>query len=58
MARAGKTATERLAVGGWIAVFATLKTEAAVEKLKGIQWEAAVAIPGSEQEILKAGRRT
>jgi 16S rRNA (guanine527-N7)-methyltransferase len=58
MAKAGKTAVERLAVGGWIAVFATLKTEDAVAKLKGIEWEAAVAIPGSVQQILKAGRRT
>jgi 16S rRNA (guanine527-N7)-methyltransferase len=55
MARAGEAAVERLVAGGWIAVFATLKTEASVEKLRGIRWEAAVAIPNSAQEILKAG---
>jgi 16S rRNA (guanine527-N7)-methyltransferase len=55
MAAACKAAVERLVVGGWLAVFSTLKMEAALEKLKGIQWEAAVAIPGTEQEILKTG---
>jgi hypothetical protein len=40
-----------------MAVFTTLKTEGSLEKLKGIRWEAAVAIPGSEQEILKTGYR-
>ena len=57
MPTACRTAVERLAARGWIGVFATLKTEAALEKLKGIRWEASVAIPGSEQEILKTGRR-
>jgi 16S rRNA (guanine527-N7)-methyltransferase len=57
MAKAARMAVERLAVGGWLAVFATRKTEATLEKLEGIRWEAAVAIPGSEQEILKAGFR-
>ena len=57
MPTACRTAVERLAARGWIGVFATLKTVAALEKLKGIRWEASVAIPGSEQEILKTGRR-
>jgi len=58
MAAACKAAVERLVVGGWLAVFSTLKMEAALEKLKGIQWEAAVAIPGTEQEILKTGYKS
>jgi 16S rRNA (guanine527-N7)-methyltransferase len=57
MGAACKAAANRLAMGGWIAVFTTLKTEGSLQKLKEIQWEAAVAIPGSEQEILKTGYR-
>jgi 16S rRNA (guanine527-N7)-methyltransferase len=57
MGAACKAAVDRLATGGWMAVFTTLKTEGSLEKLKGIRWEAAVAIPGSEQEILKTGYR-
>ncbi len=57
MGAACKAAVNRLAMGGWMAVFTTLKTEGSLEKLKGIRWEAAVAIPGSEQEILKTGYR-
>lgn len=58
MAAASKAAVERLAVGGWIAVFATRKTEEKLERIKGVRWDMeAAAIPGSEQEILKTGRR-
>ncbi|HEX4066600.1 MAG TPA: 16S rRNA (guanine(527)-N(7))-methyltransferase RsmG [Acidobacteriaceae bacterium] len=57
MAEACRTAVDRLVLGGWIAVFATRKTEPAVEGLVGIRWEADVAIPGSEQGILKMGVR-
>jgi 16S rRNA (guanine527-N7)-methyltransferase len=57
MAAACEAAVDRLATGGWMAVFTTLKLEASLEKLKGIRWEAAVAIPWSEQEILKTGLR-
>jgi 16S rRNA (guanine527-N7)-methyltransferase len=57
MAEACDTAVKRLAPGGWIAVFATRKTEESLEKLKGIRWGTAVTIPGSKQEILKTGDR-
>jgi 16S rRNA (guanine527-N7)-methyltransferase len=57
MANACGAAVERLAPKGWIAVFATRKTETALEKVKGIRWEAALEIPGTEQEILKTGNR-
>ena len=58
MATACATAADRLAPGGWIAVFATRKTEAAIERIQGIRWEAeALGIPGTEQEILKTGYR-
>jgi 16S rRNA (guanine527-N7)-methyltransferase len=55
MPAACKSAAERLAPRGWIAVFATRKTEAALEKIPGIRWDAALEIPGSEQELLKTG---
>ena len=54
MADACRTAVDRLVPGGWIAVFATRRTEPVLE---GIRWEAEVAIPGSEQGILKMGVR-
>jgi 16S rRNA (guanine527-N7)-methyltransferase len=57
MAAACEAAVNRLATGGWMAVFTTLKLEASLEKLKGIRWEAAVVIPWSQQEILKTGLR-
>jgi 16S rRNA (guanine527-N7)-methyltransferase len=58
MPAACKTATDRLAPHGWIAVFATRKSEASLEKIKGIQWDVEVVrIPGSDQEILKTGHR-
>ena len=58
MAAASKAAVVRLVAGGWLAVFSTLKMEAPLERLKGIQWEAAVSIPGTEQEILKTGYKS
>jgi 16S rRNA (guanine527-N7)-methyltransferase len=58
MPAACKVAAERLAPQGWIAVFATRKSEASLEKIKGIQWDVEVVrIPGSDQEILKTGHR-
>ncbi len=56
MPKACKSAVGRLAAGGWVAVFATRKTESAIEEVAGVRWEAAVEIPGSEQQILKTGR--
>jgi len=57
MPKACRAAVQRLAFGGWITVFATRKTETAIEEVAGVRWETAVEIPGSEQEILKTGRR-
>jgi 16S rRNA (guanine527-N7)-methyltransferase len=57
MQEACRIAVGRLVEGGWIGVFATRKTEGPLEKLRGIHWEATVEIPGSEQEVLKTGRR-
>jgi len=57
MAQACELAVERLVSGGWLAVFATRKTETALDRLKGIRWGTAVTIPGSEQEILRTGIR-
>jgi 16S rRNA (guanine527-N7)-methyltransferase len=57
MTEACETAVERLVPEGWLAVFATRKTEPALDKLNGIRWETAVPIPGTEQEILKMGLR-
>ena len=57
MAAACRTAAERLAPQGWIAVFATRKTEVTLEKIAGIRWGEAVEIPGSDQEVLKTGER-
>ena len=57
MTLACKSAAERLAPRGWIAVFATRKTEAALEKIAGIRWGTALVIPDSEQELLKTGQR-
>jgi 16S rRNA (guanine527-N7)-methyltransferase len=57
MADACRAAVERLAVGGWLVVFATRKTEAALEKVQGVRWEMGIEIPGSEQEVLKTGAK-
>lgn len=58
MAEACRVAVRRLVAGGWLAVFATRKTEAGLEGLEGIRWEEPLAIPGSEQQILRTGLRT
>jgi len=55
MAAACKTAVARLAPRGWIAVFATRKTEAALDRLPGVRWDPPLAIPGSAQQLLKTG---
>jgi 16S rRNA (guanine527-N7)-methyltransferase len=54
MADACRTAVDRLSPRGWIAVFATRRTEPVLED---ICWQTELAIPGSEQGILKAGIR-
>jgi 16S rRNA (guanine527-N7)-methyltransferase len=58
MPAACKLAAERLAPRGWIAAFTTRRTEGALEELRGIRWDAALEIPGSEQELLKTGHRS
>lgn len=57
MAEACRTAVGRLRPGGWMAVFATRRTEPSIDSLEGIRWEHALAIPGSEQGMLKTGVR-
>lgn len=57
MPQACKAAVERLAPRGWIAVFATRKTEEAIEKIPGIRWDLPLEIPGTEQGLLKTGHR-
>lgn len=57
MAAACRSAAERLAPHGWMAVFTTRRTEAALDDVAGIHWDAAIEIPGSEQELLKTGHR-
>lgn len=52
-----QAAAERLAPRGWITVFATRKTEDALEKIASIRWGTALVIPGSKQELLKTGQR-
>lgn len=57
MAAACRVAVKRLIMGGWMAVFVTRRTEEALDGLEGIEWSESVAIPGSEQEVLRTGIR-
>jgi 16S rRNA (guanine527-N7)-methyltransferase len=57
MAEACSTGVARLSAGGWLCVFATRKTEEALEKIQGIRWEMGIQIPGSVQEVLKTGAK-
>lgn len=57
MAAACRAAAERLAPGGRMIVFATRKTEESLEKIAGILWGESIAIPESDQEVLKTGKR-
>jgi 16S rRNA (guanine527-N7)-methyltransferase len=57
MPEACRTAVARLAPQGWIAVFATRKTEDAIDQVEAIRWDVPLEIPGSEQELLKTGHR-
>jgi 16S rRNA (guanine527-N7)-methyltransferase len=56
MAKACRAAATRLAPDGRLVAFATTKTEAALERVEGIAWEATIPIPGSEHGVLKIGR--
>ena len=57
MAAAVRAGVERVRPGGWLVVFTTRRTEAALDDLGGIRWQEAVALPGSEQGVLRTGRR-
>jgi 16S rRNA (guanine527-N7)-methyltransferase len=57
MPEACRLAAPRLAAGGWLAVFTTHATEAALDELPGIRWTESLPIPGSRQEILRTGLR-
>lgn len=58
MAVASRIAVRHIAEGGLLLVFVTHRTEGSLEKLGGIRWVRALAIPGSDQGILKLGLRT
>jgi 16S rRNA (guanine527-N7)-methyltransferase len=53
MAEACAAAVERIALGGHLMVFTTRRAESALEAIPGLQWQAGISIPGSEQEILR-----
>jgi 16S rRNA (guanine527-N7)-methyltransferase len=55
MAEACEAAVLRLAPGGWMGIFATRRTEEALEKLPEIRWINAVELPGTESGVLKVG---
>lgn len=57
MAAACRAALERVAPEGWFGVFTTRRAEPALEDLAGVCWDRPAAIPGSEQEVLRAGIR-
>lgn len=57
MAEACRIAVGRLAPGGVLMAFATRRTEPELGGIKGVTWQASVAIPGSEQGLLLCGRR-
>jgi 16S rRNA (guanine527-N7)-methyltransferase len=57
MVEACRSATTRLAPDGALMVFATKKTEPALDELPGLQWEPSIALPGLEQGLLKVGHR-
>ena len=49
--------TLRAQVSKAMMVFATRKTEEALEGAGGVEWAPGVAIPGSQQGVLLVGRR-
>jgi len=57
MEEATRLAIRRVPVGGWIGIFATHATEAALGNLAGVRWEEAAAIPETEQGLVKTARR-
>ena len=57
MAEACMAAVPRLAPGGRMVIFATRRTETALEALEGIRWDRDLPIPGSDHGFLKMGSR-
>lgn len=57
MPEACRAATDRLAVDGWLGVFATRATEQVLRTVPGIRWGQAVSIPGAEQAVLLEGKK-
>lgn len=55
MVHACAAAVPRLAPNGSLIVFTTHKAELALDQVPGIRWGTPIAIPGSDQEILKLG---
>ena len=55
MPQACRTAVARLAPGGSLLVFATPKTEAALDAIPSIRWKPAIPIPGADQATLRIG---
>lgn len=55
MAAACRAAVPRLAPGGTLLVFATPKTDAALEALPGIRWQPPIPMPNADESFLKLG---
>jgi len=55
MPQACRTAVARLAPGGSLLVFATPKTDAALDAIPSIRWQPAIPIPGADQATLRIG---
>lgn len=57
MAGACKSAVERLGARGWLMAFTTERTQSALDDVQGVRWVQTMAVPASEQEILRVGVR-
>jgi 16S rRNA (guanine527-N7)-methyltransferase len=58
MADACAAAVARLAPGGHLLVLTTRRAEDSLDAIPGLKWEPNLAIPGSEQEILRLASRS
>jgi len=59
MTEACRTSWERVAPGGWVVLFATRATMGQIKAaLPEAEWQAEVALAGSEQALLLFGKRT
>lgn len=57
MAEAAALAVELVSPGGWVGFMTTVGQRAAFERIGGLEWESAKAIPGSKERILLLGKR-